>query len=180
MVFVENSFISEEELHSLSEKTIFSIDEIYKLYNRFQYLDRKGDGIITASDLCLLPEFNCNPLCLFLMESIEKSSQHEYLNFLVFLQALETFSPKMSSCGRKSYFFKVLDINNSKKICRASLSKLWKFMHGEDVDEKKLKKELDEVFEICEVKTREYLNFDDISKFYDTYDLDRCFLIDLH
>ncbi|KAF7686561.1 Calcineurin subunit B type 2 [Cucumispora dikerogammari] len=166
-----------EELKTLTKIYIFNLKEIIKLYNRFKYLDKTNTGLLTASDIFLIPEFKSNPIGSCVIEVLELINDYNLFNFNSFLFFMEIFHIKSHINKRKQFFFKLLDRNNDGKICKEILKYFFLKMHGNNLDENVCKANIDFIINKYGVKNKEYVDFIGVCKIYLEFELEKLFVM---
>lgn len=164
MEVLGNERLTKEELAESSTITVFNKEEIKALYDRFTYLDRTDRGILTFTELKMLPEFDSNPLSPLILGYIE--STYEGMDFASFLDFLSTFSVKTNRRMRIEYVFKILDIDRKGRIECETLEKLQEMMGGTDPEAAQ------RTLELYDSDKKGYLSFQDVERMYMDEEMD--------
>lgn len=165
-----------EELNELSKESIFNIEEIRSLYSRFRYLDRSNSGLLTASDLFLIPEFKCNPLSSCVIEVLEDLNDYDLFNFNSFLGFMEIFHKNTNIKKRHKFFFKLLNRNGDGRICKKVLKYFYLKMHGDNFNDENCIKAINNIIEKYGCKEKGVLKYEGVIKFYLDFNLERFFV----
>lgn len=167
--------LEEEELEQLIEQSLFTINEIKLLYERFKILDRSCNGYITFNDLMMVPEFHSNPISGILLNAIEETTEFENITFPIYLEVLQIFHRGTNKTIRSKFIFKAFDLNKDGKLCQNVLENLYMLVN-EELDKAAIKKVLD-----CYDKgNKGYLNYRDFTRFYKIEKIDEILILDFN
>eukprot|EP00053_Salpingoeca_punica_P005816 m.56676 g.56676 ORF g.56676 m.56676 type:complete len:205 (-) comp13410_c0_seq1:180-794(-) len=103
-----SSWLSSEEIQQLEKETGFSGNQIKRLYQRFQRLDKRHHGSITPDDFSSIPDLALNPLFDLIVRSFDRIGKTEpspsdstdvSVNFQQFVKTLSIFLPAKVTRG---------------------------------------------------------------------------------
>lgn len=172
MSFWTNNKLCEEEIEELKKGTIFNVEEIEGLYERFNYLDRSNTGFLTFAELQMVPEFYSNPFSNLFINHLERMNGYEQVSFASYLEFLQVFSSKSSKEERTLFLFNLFDLDKDGKINREDLKKIYRLMNkGEkpvETNKEENKSEIEEVLDFYDKGAKGYLDQADFQQLYDS------------
>jgi len=153
------------EIDQIVQSTNFTSNQVARLFERFQRLDKNQSGYLTKEDFLRIPELAINPLAdriieMFLTqpknendtndEAIEihkHSSNPDQVNFFDFCAMLSNFKTKYNSGGhaapeaktaKLNFLFKMYDHDNDGIIRTEELLRLLRWLVGNNISHQQL------------------------------------------
>lgn len=157
-----------EEIEEIKKDTIFDIEEIESLYERFKYLDRTGVGFLTFVEFQMIPEFYSNPFSRLIINHLEKMNSFEKINFVVYLEFLSVFNKRTPKSKRIQFLFNLFDLEGTGKITVKNLCIIYNLMMGRNSESNADKNAAEDVLKIFDKNRKGYLNLDDFTDFYNS------------
>ena len=128
------STLEDDDVSELESATGLSARQIRQLYRRFQKLDKAQVGVISESELMMIPEFASNPLCDRLVEVVSRhGGGGGQINFRQFLVALAVFSPFTAREAKEQFAFEIYDVDNDGFISRGDLCHILHDLVGSNI-----------------------------------------------
>ncbi len=115
-----------EEIEEISTKCKLSSEEVQRLYQRFQKLDRGQRGKLPADALMMIPELAMNPLA----ERI--ASIFEDANFRQFVELLSVFGRNADPDLKRMFLFRVYDIDDDGFVSKQDLRTVMRMLLGDE------------------------------------------------
>lgn len=98
-------------------------------------------------------------------EYLEKLGEVRYIDFAEFAKILSLFNPRTGVEDKISFYFRIFDVNEDKKIDREDLNKIMKMLFGSKLQQDDVKTLGDKIFdEVIQSSDKDYLDHDDVSK----------------
>jgi len=149
-----------EEITNIVEATNFTPQQVNRLYDRFQRLDKSETGYLTREDFLRIPELAINPLAeriidMFIIES-RKNREHvesgmdDRVNFSEFCSMLSNFKSKHNKSHsddleaqnprerKLRFLFKMYDRDNDGLVTVNELLHLLRLMVGDNISNQQL------------------------------------------
>jgi len=156
------SSLTSEEVLQLQEDSHFSAAEIQQLYKRFQKLDRKQIGTISAEEFGLIPELAMNPLAARVIALFQDNT--ESVNFHRFVQTLSVFSPKASPEEKLKIAFRCYDVDGDGFISENDLFHVLKLLVGCNLTDAQLHVIVSKTIRECDTERQGRINFASFGK----------------
>jgi len=131
------SILSSEELYDLAKQSNFSNSEIEVLFKRFTQLNRSKSGLLSSSELQLIPELSMNPLCPRIIALFDPEGTDQ-INFHRFVQSLSLFSSKASQEQKLRVLFTIFDVDGDGLISENDLFHVLKLLVGSNLSDTEL------------------------------------------
>jgi Ca2+-binding EF-hand superfamily protein len=167
--------LCEEEIEELRKATIFQIEEIEVLFERFKYLDKTSSGFLTFVDFQMIPEFYSNPFCNLIINYLEGLNGYEKVTFANYLDFLCIFNVKTQTYRRISFLFNLFDLKKIKRIRKEDLLKIQSIIltieHTNDTTDDTSSDDIsdaDYILNEFDEEKKGYLNFNDFENFYNS------------
>jgi len=149
-----------DEIQNIVDATNFTPQQINRLYDRFQRLDKTETGYLTREDFLRIPELAINPLAeriidMFIIESknnktiAKDAAMTDRVNFFEFCSMLSNFKSKAAALAddienqnprerKLRFLFKMYDRDNDGKVTVDELLHLLRLMVGDTVSTQQL------------------------------------------
>ena len=128
---------SASEYAEIASKTYFSDREVQGLYARFAELDADGDGLVSADELCSMPELAMYPMLRRMMARYNESRSGA-LSFGEYARALSTLSGKATLAEKLQFAFSLYDLRGDGTAKAPEVFNLFKLFTGMQHSDEKL------------------------------------------
>lgn len=165
---------------------VVSADQVSRLYERFQRLDRDNSGSLSPEEFLSIPEFAMNPFALRILrifqeeqQKCEKKKDKENagdlmdrvsstpsvsIDFPTFVKTLSVFSSTNLNAKEKlSFAFRVYDVNGRGALHLNDLFHVLKMMVGEQLDECEIKFMAEDILSGSS-SAQNYITYEDFCK----------------
>lgn len=112
--------------------SIFSEQEIKRLYRQFQKLDKDGNGMLEPEEFFEVPELAQNPMIKRVFRIFDKNKDNT-ISFVEFIQGLCKLSEDSNDEEKLRFAFKIYDMDEDGFISNGDLFKILKIMIGNNL-----------------------------------------------
>ncbi|XP_028680362.1 calcineurin B homologous protein 2 [Erpetoichthys calabaricus] len=161
----------------IQKETGFSSAHIYRLYDRFQVLDKDDNGVLSRRDLQSIGELAVNPLGDRIIDAFFPNGV-ETIDFRSFVRILAHFRPTEENRQREPNASEPLNSRNSKlkfafqlydqdkdgKISRAELLQVLRMMVGVEVTDEQLESIADRTIQEADLDGDGTISFEEFKK----------------
>lgn len=122
--------------------SIFSEQEIKRLYRQFQKLDKDGNGMLESEEFFEVPELAQNPMIKRVFRIFDKNKDNS-ISFVEFIQGLSKLSENSNDEEKLRFAFKIYDMDEDGFISNGDLFKILKIMIGNNLTDVQLQQLVD-------------------------------------
>lgn len=178
--------LRQEDIDELHKDTGFASQQIIRLYNRFESLDKDSDGILSAEDFLKLPELAVNPLChriihQFCSEEGGGVGGTDGVNFRQFIRTLARFRPVKSKeedalnsrQEKLKFVFKMYDVDDDGVITKEELLAILHAMIPSHITDEQLSNIADCTITEADEDKDDVITFEEYTKIMEKVDIEQ-------
>ncbi|XP_059188006.1 calcineurin B homologous protein 2 [Centropristis striata] len=173
------------DAEKLMQETGFSAAHIFRLYERFEVLDRDGTGQLRPEDFGAVRELAMNPIGDRIIRAFFSPGQ-ETVDFAAFVRILAHFRPTVTNWTRDGaqtepansrtrklkFAFQLYDQDRDGKISREELLEVLRMMLGLQVTEEQLQSIAERAIQEADLDRDDAISFDEFRKSLEKVNID--------
>lgn len=139
--------VTEADMAELANKTVFNLDEIQKLYNRYKIYSNSDtqDNKYDIKEFMRFLAMEPTPMCVRIFNAFDSDTSNQ-IDFYEFIWGLSALSTRASISEKAGFVFAIYDIDKNGSISASEFEDVMKLSFEGKMPEEEIKQKADQYF----------------------------------